>query len=64
MGIMHTGAVPIIFSILGDLFPVGHRSEMAVVPGMAMGIGQLVGQALAGFVGPAYGWCASVTICA
>jgi MFS family permease len=49
----------LVFSILGDLFPVGHRSEMAVVPGMAMGIGQLVGQAMAGFVGPAYGWCVS-----
>ena len=59
---MCTGAVPLILSILGDLFPVGHRSEVAVVPGMAMGVGQLVGQALAGFVGPTYGWCVIVTI--
>jgi hypothetical protein len=51
-----------VFSIIGDLFSVENRVHIAVIPGMSMGIGQLVGQAMAGYVGDKYNWCAAETL--
>lgn len=53
-----TGATPLVFSIIGDLFSVENRVLIAIIPGMAMGVGQLVGQGMAGYIGDKYNWCA------
>jgi MFS family permease len=58
-----TGATPLVFSIIGDLFSVENRVHVAVIPGMSMGIGQLVGQAMAGYIGDKYNWCAAEYDC-
>ena len=55
-GISVGGAVPLTYSLLGDLFPVESRSIGAALVGVCMGGGILVGQMAGGLIGPHYGW--------
>jgi len=50
------GALPLIYSILGDWFAADERHSVSAVVGVGTGIGIAVGQGLAGFLGPTYGW--------
>jgi len=50
------GALPVIYSILGDLFKAEDRHVVSAVVSGGLGAGISVGQAVAGFVGPVYGW--------
>lgn len=52
------GAVPLIYSVLGDLFAFAAEDMHAVsaVVSFGTGAGIAVGQAVAGFLGPVYGW--------
>jgi len=55
-GIGIGGALPLTFSLVGDYFPRDRRAAAAGYLGLAMGVGIAVGQLIAGFVGPTYGW--------
>eukprot|EP00668_Euglena_longa_P000475 GGOE01000597.1.p1 GENE.GGOE01000597.1~~GGOE01000597.1.p1 ORF type:complete len:451 (-),score=102.22 GGOE01000597.1:196-1548(-) len=56
MGITVGGLTPLTSSLAGDLFPATHRSvAVALWAGLA-GVGTLMGQVMAGLVGPVYGW--------
>jgi len=55
-GIGIGGALPLTFSLVGDYFPHDRRAAAAGYLGLAMGVGIAVGQLIAGFVGPTYGW--------
>lgn len=50
------GAVPLIYSILGDLFAAEDRHVVSALVSFGTGAGIAVGQAIAGYLGPAYGW--------
>lgn len=50
------GAVPLIYSILGDLFAAEDRHAVSALVSFGTGAGIAVGQAVAGFLGPVYGW--------
>ena len=55
-GISIGGAIPIIFSMLGDLYPGEARVYMSTLVGVAFSAGVAGGQLLAGMVGPVLGW--------
>ena len=55
-GISIGGALPVIFSVLGDLYPTTQRNAVAAIITTGTGLGSGIGQALAGFLGPKYGW--------
>ncbi|MBW1877085.1 MAG: MFS transporter [Deltaproteobacteria bacterium] len=55
-GIGIGGALPLAFSLLGDLFGARSRGTAVAVIGFAMGLGIAIGQLIAGFVGPEHGW--------
>jgi len=55
-GIGIGGALPLAFSLLGDLFGVRSRGTAVAVISFAMGLGIALGQLIAGFVGPEHGW--------
>lgn len=55
-GISIGGATPIIFSLLGDLYPGDSRIYVSTMVGVALGSGIAAGQLLAGIVGPDLGW--------
>lgn len=48
--------MPIIYSILGDIFTARERAMVSALVSLSLGIGVTLGQLLAGFVGPAHGW--------
>eukprot|EP00980_Cylindrotheca_fusiformis_P025145 scaffold13202_cov126-Cylindrotheca_fusiformis.AAC.2 len=50
------GAVPLIYSILGDLFAAEDRHAVSAVVSFGVGAGVSVGQAIAGYIGPTFGW--------
>eukprot|EP00549_Striatella_unipunctata_P026009 CAMPEP_0118673436 /NCGR_PEP_ID=MMETSP0800-20121206/317_1 /TAXON_ID=210618 ORGANISM="Striatella unipunctata, Strain CCMP2910" /NCGR_SAMPLE_ID=MMETSP0800 /ASSEMBLY_ACC=CAM_ASM_000638 /LENGTH=475 /DNA_ID=CAMNT_0006568491 /DNA_START=427 /DNA_END=1851 /DNA_ORIENTATION=- len=50
------GALPIIFSVLADLYEAQQRPAAAAGVTMGCGIGIAVGQGLAGYLGPTFGW--------
>lgn len=50
------GAVPLIYSVLGDLFAAEDRHVISALVSFGTGAGIAVGQAVAGFFGPIYGW--------
>jgi predicted MFS family arabinose efflux permease len=50
------GALPLIYSVLGDLFAADERHSVSAVVGIGTGLGISLGQAIAGFLGPAFGW--------
>lgn len=55
-GISIGGATPIIFSMLGDMYPEESRIHVSTLVGVALAAGIAGGQLLAGLVGPAMGW--------
>lgn len=44
-GISLGGCFPLVFSLLGDLFPISQRSAVSAVVQIAMGLGLGLGQA-------------------
>lgn len=50
------GALPLIYSILGDMFRADERHKVNSYVGMGTGLGIAVGQGIAGFLGPTFGW--------
>lgn len=50
------GALPLLSSVLGDWFPPEERSGVMASVGVGTGIGIALGQGIAGFMGPIYGW--------
>jgi MFS family permease len=50
------GLLPLMFSLLGDLFPAEQRASASVVVSVASGIGIFLGQTTAGLIGPIHGW--------
>lgn len=50
------GALPLIYSILGDLFAADDRHVVSAVVSFGTGAGISVGQAIAGYLGPTFGW--------
>jgi MFS family permease len=50
------GALPLLSSVLGDLFPPHQRSKVMASVGVGTGLGIALGQGIAGFFGPIYGW--------
>jgi len=50
------GALPLIYSILGDLFSADERHKVNAAVGIGTGMGTSVGQGVAGFLGPTFGW--------
>ncbi len=55
-GVAVGGCFPLVFSLLGDLFPPRKRAAISAVVQIATGVGLAVGQALSGAVGPATNW--------
>lgn len=45
-----------IYSILGDLFTADERHKVNAAVGIGTGLGTSVGQGIAGFLGPTFGW--------
>lgn len=50
------GALPLIYSVLGDLFPAEDRHRVSAVVSFGCGAGISLGQAIAGYIGPTFGW--------
>lgn len=50
------GAFPVLYSLLGDWFAPEQRHNANAITGIGMGIGVALGQLIAGFMGPKYGW--------
>jgi hypothetical protein len=50
------GAIPLIYSVLGDLFAAEDRHAVSAVIGIGTGVGIAFGQGVAGFLGPTFGW--------
>lgn len=50
------GIFPITFSLIADLFPAERRGFVVACISTSWGIGQMLGQVLAGFLAPVYGW--------
>ena len=55
-GIGIGGALPLIFSLLGDYYPANRRAAASAYIGLAMALGVALGQLVAGFLGPSHGW--------
>jgi len=55
-GIGIGGAIPLVYSLLGDLYPAGRRARATATVGLTMGMGIALGQLLAGTLGPTHGW--------
>jgi MFS family permease len=55
-GLSIGGALPLMYSVLGDWFRAEDRHAVAAVVGIGTGVGATLGQGLAGFIGPRLGW--------
>lgn len=55
-GIGVGASFPTTFSMLGDMFEEKKRAGAVTWLVTVMGVGQIAGQALGGFLGPTYGW--------
>ncbi|MEM9489236.1 MAG: MFS transporter, partial [Myxococcota bacterium] len=55
-GIGIGGAMPLVYSLIGDYFPPRQRATAAAFIGLAMGLGIAVGQGIAGAIGETHGW--------
>lgn len=55
-GIGIGGAIPLLYSLIGDLYPANKRGNATATIGFAMGLGIAMGQLLAGMLGPEHGW--------
>lgn len=56
MGASVMSALPLGYSVLGDLFPAKERGSFSTWLLIAMGLGVMLGQVLSGFLGPSMGW--------
>lgn len=63
-GIAIAGVIPLLFSLLGDLFSSEHRAAVSTLLGTCQGAGMLLGQVMAGMVGPTLGWRAPFVVLA
>ena len=50
------GALPLLSSVLGDWYPPSERAKVMANLGVGTGMGIAFGQAISGWIGPAYGW--------
>ena len=50
------GALPLLSSVLGDWYKPEERSAVMASVGIGTGVGIALGQGIAGFFGPTYGW--------
>ena len=50
------GALPLIYSVLGDLYAAEDRHFVNAIVGIGTGAGISLGQGVAGFLGPTLGW--------
>lgn len=50
------GVLPLIYSLQGDLYPSEQRGLTSAILSVGSGIGIALGQGIAGFLGPIYGW--------
>lgn len=55
-GIGIGGIIPLTYSLIGDYFKPGSRPIAVASVSVAQGLGIVVGQMVAGFVGPEFGW--------
>lgn len=55
-GVSLGGALPLTFSLLGDMAGASRRTLLSGRIGLAMSIGNIGGQSLAGHTGPRFGW--------
>lgn len=55
-GVALGGALPLTFSLLGDLVGPARRTAHSGRIGVAMTVGTAAGQGLAGLIGPMFGW--------
>ena len=55
-GIGVGGMIPITFSMIGDFFSHKNRAAAAAWITLVQGMGVAIGQLVAGFIGPEYGW--------
>ena len=55
-GIALGGALPVVFSLLGDLYDPTRRAGVSSLVQLSTGVGLALGQGIAGFAGPAVGW--------
>jgi MFS family permease len=63
-GIGIGGVIPLTYSLIGDYFKPGSRPLAVAAVSVAQGLGIVVGQMVAGFVGPELGWRAPFLIVA
>jgi MFS family permease len=50
------GALPLLSSVLGDWYKPEERSAVMASVGIGTGMGIAIGQGIAGYLGPLYGW--------
>uniref|UniRef100_A0A7S4KRF5 Major facilitator superfamily (MFS) profile domain-containing protein n=1 Tax=Guillardia theta TaxID=55529 RepID=A0A7S4KRF5_GUITH len=55
-GIAVGGALPLIFSMLGDMFENERRNVVSAIVSLSQGFGISIGQFISGVVGPQHGW--------
>jgi len=55
-GVAVGGTLPLVFSLLSDMFPESQRSFVSSLAMMSNGAGLVLGQGIAGALGPALGW--------
>ncbi len=55
-GIGVGASFPIVFSLVGDMYDQVSRGKVVALLSSAVSVGSIVGMAVAGFVGPAFGW--------
>jgi MFS family permease len=55
-GVALGGALPLIYSVLGDLYAAEERHMVNAIVGIGTGVGISLGQGVAGFLGPTWGW--------
>lgn len=55
-GVSVGGALPLIYSMLGDLYAAADRHSVSATVSIGMGLGIGLGQAIAGWLGPTFGW--------
>ena len=55
-GIAIGGAMPLIFSMLGDIYSIDRRAMISSLLSTSINLGISIGQAISGIVGPDMGW--------
>ena len=63
-GLAVGGVPPLLYSLVGDLWPPRHRAKATATVQVALGGGLALGQVVAGFLGPMWGWRAPFVVVA